>query len=112
MSNRLTLAPPISWGMTDEDLAAAPLSFSADVLKGRVCLVSGGGSGMGRAIAYVLVRLGAEVIICGRREEKLAETAAGIKRLLHKEIMAQSMTIREPEQVNDLFDAAVQRYGH
>ena len=98
--------------MTDDDLVSWPLSFRDDALKGQVCLVSGGGSGMGRAIAYVLVRLGAEVVICGRRDEKLLATAAGIKRLLKRDIMTQAMTIRDPQQVDELFAAAWQRFGH
>ncbi len=59
-----------------------PLSFRDGLLEGQVCVVSGGGSGIGRGIAYVLARLGAHVVICGRREEKLIETAAGIKKHL------------------------------
>jgi len=111
MSTRPILAPPKAWGMTDAELATVPLSFRDDLLKGQVCLVSGGGSGMGRAIAYVLTRLGAEVVICGRRAEKLEETAAGIASRLGKTIMTQSMTIRDPLQVEALFNAATDRFG-
>ncbi len=111
MSTRPILAPPKSWGMTDAELVSAPLSFRDDLLKGQVCLVSGGGSGMGRAIAYVLTRLGADVVICGRRADKLEETASGIESRLGKTILAKSMTIRDPLQVDALFDAAYERFG-
>src|SRR5260370_32299226 len=77
MTNRLPLDPPKQWGLTDDELAAWPLSFKDDALAGKVCVVSGGGSGIGRAIAYVLARLGAEIVICGRRAGKPEETAAG-----------------------------------
>jgi NAD(P)-dependent dehydrogenase (short-subunit alcohol dehydrogenase family) len=97
--------------MTDAELVSAPLSFRDDLLKGQVCLVSGGGSGMGRAIAYVLTRLGADVVICGRRADKLEETASGIESRLGKTILAKSMTIRDPLQVDALFDAAYERFG-
>jgi citronellol/citronellal dehydrogenase len=110
MSNRLPLDPPIQWGMTDDELAAAPLSFRDDALAGQVCLVSGGGSGMGRAIAYVLARLGATVAICGRRADKLEETADGIEKRLGKKIMTRAMTIREPEQANALFKEIWERF--
>ena len=96
MTIRLPLDPPKQWGMTDDELATWPLSFRDDALAGQVCVVSGGGSGMGRAIAYVLARLGAEVVICGRRADKLEETAAGIEKHLGKKIMTRAMTIREP----------------
>lgn len=96
--------------MTDEELATAPLSFRDDALAGQVCLVSGGGSGIGRAIAYVLTRLGAKVAICGRRAEKLDETAEGIEKLLGKTIMTRAMTIRDPEAVRALVEETWQRF--
>ena len=96
--------------MTDDELAAAPLSFRDDALAGQVCLVSGGGSGMGRAIAYVLARLGATVAICGRRADKLEETANGIERRLARKVMTRAMTIREPEQANALFKEIWERF--
>jgi citronellol/citronellal dehydrogenase len=111
MTNRLPLDPPKQWGMTDPELALWPLSFRDDALAGQVCVVSGGGSGMGRAIAYVLTRLGAQVVICGRRAEMLEETAAGISEHLGKTIVTRAMTIREPEQVQSLFADTWERFG-
>ncbi len=110
---RLVRAPPGTrdWGMSDSELASRPLVFRDDLLQGRVCLVSGGGSGLGRAITYTLVRLGAEVMICGRRAEKLAETAAGIEKHLGKQIAYTPMTIRDPEQVEQLIGATWKRFG-
>lgn len=97
--------------MTDEELVTWPLSFRDDALAGQVCLVSGGGSGIGRAIAYVLARLGAEVAICGRRAEKLEETAEGIKKHLGKTIMTRAMTIRDPDAVHTLLDETWERFN-
>jgi citronellol/citronellal dehydrogenase len=50
--------------------------FADGMLSGRAVLVTGGGTGLGRAAAAELRRCGAEVVICGRREEVLAATAA------------------------------------
>jgi NAD(P)-dependent dehydrogenase (short-subunit alcohol dehydrogenase family) len=59
----------------------------------------------------VLARLGANVVICGRRPEKLAETAEGIRRHVGKDVMTHAMTIRDPEQVDALIDATWKRFG-
>jgi citronellol/citronellal dehydrogenase len=102
---------PRQWGLSDDELAVRPTVFRPGLLDGRVFIVSGGGSGIGRGITYLLARLGAEVMICGRRAEKLAETADGIRRLLGREIGTHAMTIREPEQVDGLLAATFERYG-
>jgi NAD(P)-dependent dehydrogenase (short-subunit alcohol dehydrogenase family) len=101
----------IRWGLTDEELATRPLAFREQLLAGQVFLVSGGGSGLGRAMAYVCARLGAEVMICGRREEKLAETAEGIRRHVERDIAVHAMTIRDPDAVQGLVDATFERFG-
>src|SRR5579863_3143447 len=46
-------------------------------VEGKHALVTGGGSGIGAAIARALAQAGAHVTICGRRKEPLEETAAG-----------------------------------
>jgi NAD(P)-dependent dehydrogenase (short-subunit alcohol dehydrogenase family) len=104
-------AEPRQWGLDDEALATRPTVFRADLLEGKVFVVSGGGSGIGRGITYLLARLGANVMICGRRAEKLEETAIGVKRLLGREIATCAMTIREPEQVESMVMATFDRFG-
>jgi len=47
-------------------------------MKGKIAFVTGGSDGIGKATAAALTARGAHVIICGRRAEKLAETAAEI----------------------------------
>lgn len=100
-----------TWGASDEELSKRPLAFRGDLLAGQTFLVSGGGSGIGRAIAYVCARLGADVMICGRRAEKLEETASGIRALVGREIGTFAMTIRDPEAVAGLIDATYARFG-
>jgi len=99
------------YGLEDADLAAHPTVFAPGLCAGRVVLVSGGGTGIGRAIAYLYARLGARVVICGRRSEPLAETAAGIHAAGGAEVLTQAMTIRDPEQVADLMALVWQRCG-
>jgi citronellol/citronellal dehydrogenase len=111
-ANRLEpAAEPRDWGFTDEELARQPTVFRSDLLNGKVYLVSGGGSGMGRGMAYLLARLGADVMICGRRADKLEQTATGIQQHIGREIATQAMTIRDPEQVDALIATTYDRFG-
>jgi NAD(P)-dependent dehydrogenase (short-subunit alcohol dehydrogenase family) len=102
---------PRDWGYSDEQLATVETVYRPDLLQGKVFLVSGGGSGIGRGITYLLSRLGADVMICGRRQEMLDQTVAGIRRLVGREVATQSMTIRDPAQVQQLVDATFDRFG-
>ena len=81
-----------------------------DLLAGQVCVVSGAGSGLGRATALELARLGAVVIGCGRRQEPLAETVAEIEHLGGR-AEAEPMDIRDEQAVDALFDGALERHG-
>lgn len=97
--------------MADADeLFTAPLSFRADVLAGQVALVTGGGTGLGRTIAIAMARLGATVVICGRRAEPLAETVALI-RSHGGEAHAHACSIRDPAQIATMLDAVFASLG-
>jgi NAD(P)-dependent dehydrogenase (short-subunit alcohol dehydrogenase family) len=50
--------------------------FAADLLRGKRALITGGGTGLGKAMAKRYAELGAEVFICGRREEVLRATVS------------------------------------
>jgi citronellol/citronellal dehydrogenase len=104
-------SPGKPWGTTDDELASRPLAFRDGLLAGQTFLVSGGGSGIGRAIAYVCTRLGANVMICGRDAAKLAETQTGIRNQLGREVATVSMTIRDPDAVKRLIDTTQQHFG-
>jgi len=65
--------------MTDPAAAGGTSAiFQADLLDGEVVLVTGGGTGLGRAAAAELAACGAQVVICGRRDEVLAAAADAI----------------------------------
>jgi citronellol/citronellal dehydrogenase len=81
-----------------------------DANAGRVALVSGGGTGIGRATALELAGSGARVAICGRREEPLARVREEIERA-GGECLAVPADLREPEGVERVVGEALARFG-
>ncbi len=79
------------------------MRFAPDLLKGQVALVTGGGTGMGRATAIEMARCGARIAVLGRRIDPIESTAKVI-RDAGGEAFAVSADIREP----DLIERAMQ----
>ncbi len=82
--------------------------FAAGLLEGQAAIVTGGGSGLGRATALELAALGARVTVCGRRAGPLEETAALEP---DRRIHAAVCDIREEDQVGALVDGVLERCG-
>jgi citronellol/citronellal dehydrogenase len=83
----------------------SPLADDANA--GIVAIVTGAGTGIGRATARELVRTGALVAICGRRPEPIAAVA---DELGADGCLAQPCDVREPEQVAAFLDAVGERF--
>jgi NAD(P)-dependent dehydrogenase (short-subunit alcohol dehydrogenase family) len=81
--------------------------LASDANAGKVALVTGGGTGIGRATAVELARTGAKVVVCGRRPEPLEDVRAQ----LGDDCLAVPTDVREPEQVAALVDQALERLG-
>ncbi|MEA2473547.1 MAG: citronellol/citronellal dehydrogenase, partial [Thermoleophilaceae bacterium] len=82
--------------------------FAPGLLDGQVILVSGGGTGLGRATAIELAALGAQVVVTGRRAEPLEETVALCE---DGRCSAEACDIREEERVHALVDGVLERHG-
>lgn len=99
------------FGFTDDELATHPTVYRDDILTDQTVLISGGGSGMGKAMAFLATRLGANVVICGRDADKLEAAQAAIADKTGNEPMAVPMTIRDPEMVEHMVAQIYQAYG-
>ncbi len=78
--------------------------FKEGLLKGKRILVTGGGTGLGKEMATHYASLGADIVICGRRLNVLEETADEIKSNHNVDVLAQSLDIRSPQDVDDFID--------
>lgn len=99
------------WGIAVEELATRRSIFADGLFSGRTIVISGGGSGMGRAAAFLLGRLGAKVIICGRTQTKLDATAEAAERLAGITLHPYAVNIREDEEVDALAQWCFDRFG-
>jgi citronellol/citronellal dehydrogenase len=79
--------------------------FAPGLLERTVVLVTGGGTGLGRAAARELIACGADVVICGRREEVLAETGEAIGATWV------AGDVREPADAERIVGACLERHG-
>ncbi|HEY6398762.1 MAG TPA: SDR family NAD(P)-dependent oxidoreductase, partial [Solirubrobacteraceae bacterium] len=78
--------------------------------EGRVALITGGGTGIGRACALELAGTGAALVLCGRREAPLRAVAAEIE-AIGGACLAIPADIRDAEQVERLVGATLERFG-
>lgn len=98
-------------GLDEVALATAQTIYRDDMLAGHSMLITGGGSGMGKAAAYLAARLGADVTICGRNPDKLAATQTAILRDTGREIFTRQMSIRDPDAVEALITSVYDKFG-
>jgi citronellol/citronellal dehydrogenase len=84
--------------------------LAPDANEGSVAVVTGGGTGIGRATARELARTGARVAICGRRPEPL-EAARTELEAAGADVLAMPTDVREPQQVDAFLDAVGERFG-
>lgn len=89
--------------------AARKNPFAKGLFKEKVALITGGGTGIGRATALELAELGAKVAICGRKQEKLDPTLAELAAIT--ETFGAPCDIREPEQIIRLVDGVLEKFG-
>ena len=78
--------------------------FSAHLLKGRRILVTGGGTGLGKAMTEKFLSLGAEVHICGRRKTVCDETAAELMAAHGGKVVAHGVDIRDAGAVDHMIE--------
>jgi NAD(P)-dependent dehydrogenase (short-subunit alcohol dehydrogenase family) len=79
--------------------------FSPDLLSHKRILITGGGTGLGRAMAQRFVELGATLYICGRRSEVLEKTVGELSSLRHGAIRKITCDVRDRYAVERMIDS-------
>ena len=82
--------------------------FKDNILQGKKILVTGGGTGLGKEMSEHYLQHGADVVICGRRESVLAETAQEFKEKYGSTVRFQALDIRSAQDVDDFIDTIFQ----
>jgi NAD(P)-dependent dehydrogenase (short-subunit alcohol dehydrogenase family) len=78
--------------------------FEAGLLSGKRILVTGGGTGLGRSMGRRFVELGADLVICGRREAVLAAAAGEFQAELNSRIETHVCDVRSSEAVEGMME--------
>ena len=84
--------------------------FAGDLFRDRVAIVTGGGTGIGLAIATRLASLGARVVVASRSADPLEAGVAAVQKA-GQEASAVQVDVRDPEQVDGMVAHAAKTFG-
>jgi NAD(P)-dependent dehydrogenase (short-subunit alcohol dehydrogenase family) len=87
------------------DTALKPGTFA-----GTTVVVTGAGTGLGKAIALEFARLGAAIVVTSRKDEHIAAGCAAVK-AVGGSALGVACDIRDAEEITAMFDAVEQRFG-
>lgn len=95
----------------DESIFQGKFSYEPQPVAGRGIIVTGGTTGIGRAVALLLVARGARVLIFGRHEKELGDALADIKAVGGGEIYGLVADTSRPDDMKRVFEAADRDLG-
>ena len=80
-------------------------------LKDKIAIVTGGGTGIGRAIATEMAREGANVVVCSRKMERVKSDVQDAISALGRRCLAVTIDVRKPEDVDNMVKMAIDEFG-
>lgn len=85
--------------------------FAPDLLAGKVIIVTGGGTGLGKSMAQRFGELGAKLVLSSRKQDVLEKTAAEFKERGLEDVLVAPADVRKPDEVEAMVKATVDRFG-
>jgi len=87
--------------------------FVPGTLSGQVAIITGGGSGIGLAVAHEMIRIGSRVALCGRTASKLDDAKQQLTASIddRDRVFTKVCDVREPAQVEDFVKAVIAAHG-
>jgi NAD(P)-dependent dehydrogenase (short-subunit alcohol dehydrogenase family) len=82
-----------------------------DSLKDKVIVVTGGGSGLGKAMTTYFLQLGAKVVITSRNIDKLKNTAKELKELTGGDVLPLQCDVRHYSEVEEMLANSLKKFG-
>jgi NAD(P)-dependent dehydrogenase (short-subunit alcohol dehydrogenase family) len=89
------------------EIAVRYIAVMSERLKGKIGIITGAGSGIGRACAIAMASEGARVALIGRRKDRIEEVAQEIGDLA----FAITADVSKPSEITRLIDETVKRFG-
>ncbi|MCX2431699.1 SDR family oxidoreductase [Pedobacter psychrotolerans] len=82
-----------------------------DALKGKTIVITGGGTGLGKAMGIYFLKLGANLVITSRKQEVLQKTADEMEEKTGGKVLAVACDVRDAEQVDHVLAKTLERFG-
>ena len=82
-----------------------------DALQGKTIIVTGGGTGLGRAMSTYFLKLGANVVITSRKYEVLQKTAAEMEAETGGKVLALTCDVRNYDEVEAMLKQSIEKFG-
>ncbi len=82
-----------------------------DSLKGKVILITGGGTGLGKSMGKYFAQLGADLIIASRKYDVLEETANEIKKETNREVLPVKCDVTDYNKIGNLLKQSLEKFG-
>ncbi|TCD27887.1 SDR family oxidoreductase [Pedobacter psychrodurus] len=82
-----------------------------DALKGKTIVITGGGTGLGKAMGVYFLKLGANIVITSRKQDVLQKTADEMEEKTGGKVLAVACDVREVAQVENVLAKTLERFG-